>query len=339
MMVFLSHLSFLKDSKNIFIQELYNNYLQEGGIGVSFFFILSGFILAYRYQEKITCNQITWKSFYINRIARIYPLHVLTLLIVMVIGFIAGNYKCSLNLCLKALTNFSLCQSFIPYKSIYFSFNSPSWSISDEAFFYLSFPLLIMFIRKIFTKKFNLLLILIALLFLILVNIIDDKLHHAIFYINPLIRILDFILGIYIFNIWQTTQNRSNSPIFYSTIEFISIASLGIFIAYHHAIPKVYKFSFYYWPSMLFIIYSFSFQRGIISKLLSCKICLFLGNISFSFYLTHFWVIDIIKTISSISEIHSIVLSLITSLLISTILYYIFERPMNRYTRYLLNKL
>ena len=49
--VFLSHLYFLKASE--FYIDIFENFFSEGFLGVSFFFILSGFILAYNYEDKI----------------------------------------------------------------------------------------------------------------------------------------------------------------------------------------------------------------------------------------------------------------------------------------------
>ena len=59
---------------------------KEGFVGVSFFFILSGFIIAYNYQKKMEERLVTKRRFWAARVARIYPLHVLTLLGVAVVG-------------------------------------------------------------------------------------------------------------------------------------------------------------------------------------------------------------------------------------------------------------
>ena len=57
------------------------HFFKEGFVGVSFFFILSGFIIAYNYEEKLLEKITTKRTFWVARIARIYPLHLLTLLI------------------------------------------------------------------------------------------------------------------------------------------------------------------------------------------------------------------------------------------------------------------
>ena len=52
----------------------------------AFFFILSGFIITYNYEEKLLEKTTTKRTFWVARIARIYPLHLLTLLIAACIG-------------------------------------------------------------------------------------------------------------------------------------------------------------------------------------------------------------------------------------------------------------
>ncbi|WP_188435043.1 acyltransferase family protein, partial [Chishuiella changwenlii] len=182
--VFLSHLSFLENSK--FYSLIYNQVFKEGFLGVSFFFILSGFVLSLNYNT-ITKSYI--RKFYLYRLARIYPVYLLTLLLSIFI--VKGSvYKFIIQI-------FSI-QSFFPNQEIYFSYNAPSWSISDEFFFYLLFPFIISFFRKIsFTLKTIVTIILCVTVISITTYTPIEKQHYYI-YIFPLMRIVDFIIGIYL---------------------------------------------------------------------------------------------------------------------------------------------
>src|SRR5207249_3735398 len=101
--------------------------------GVSFFFVLSGFIIAYAYPKLDNKHDVF--DFYVARIARIWPAHFATLLLVLPL------LQTPINLTFVA--NAFLLHSWVPSKPWYFSYNHPSWSISTELFFYAVFPILI----------------------------------------------------------------------------------------------------------------------------------------------------------------------------------------------------
>src|SRR5690606_40786963 len=68
-----------------------NSIFDEGFLGVSFFFILSGFILSYNYKEKFLIGNISKKEFYISRLARVYPVHIATTALVLLLTFIQSG--------------------------------------------------------------------------------------------------------------------------------------------------------------------------------------------------------------------------------------------------------
>ena len=105
------------------LPENISRILDEGFIGVGFFFILSGFVLTYSYQNKILTNTVSKKDFYIARFARIYPMHLLTLLFVLIKSYVIFTPEIPFNIGLF-FTNLFLLQSFVPVYDVYFSFNS-----------------------------------------------------------------------------------------------------------------------------------------------------------------------------------------------------------------------
>jgi peptidoglycan/LPS O-acetylase OafA/YrhL len=286
--VFLSHLGFLKDSKVFELKWFYNNIFEEGYIGVSFFFILSGFVLSYSYQSNLIINKINIKKFYIARIARIFPLHVFTFIlsIPLTYSIFIENKKFWL---FQAFTNLSLIHSFIPIKNIYFSFNGPSWSISCEIFFYFIFPFIIFFISKY--NQFKTILVFLIFTFPILIFLIPNNWYHSLFYINPIFRIIDFIIGILICWLFKISNSKKIS-LNYTFLEISSIFLFILFFYLHSSVIEVARYSFYYWLPISYIIFSFSFQKGIISKILSHNLLIYLGELSFAFYLFHQLVIN-----------------------------------------------
>lgn len=112
-----------------------------GYVGVSFFFVLSGFILVYTYVGR----SIVLREFYQTRFARIYPAYLFSLLITfpffyfgalkMHIGFFAFAEQ---HFVLASVLVLLLLQAWVPAAAL--SWNAVAWSLSVEAFFYAIFP-------------------------------------------------------------------------------------------------------------------------------------------------------------------------------------------------------
>ena len=114
----------------------------KGYLGVETFFILSGFILSHVYLEAAGEKRFRYGGFLWARIARVYPLHLVTLFGMIGLGIaatVAGlSIDDSLNdwRALPAHLTMTHAWGLAPLSA----FNHPSWSISAEWFAYLSFP-------------------------------------------------------------------------------------------------------------------------------------------------------------------------------------------------------
>ena len=113
-------------------------FLPHTHLGVDIFFLLSGFILYHVYGARFQ-GGVSWsafRSFLVRRLLRIYPLHLATLLMVLVLMRFAlpdqGAWHLALHLSLTHA--WGLADQFV--------FNAPSWSISAEFAAYLAFPLM-----------------------------------------------------------------------------------------------------------------------------------------------------------------------------------------------------
>jgi peptidoglycan/LPS O-acetylase OafA/YrhL len=337
--VFLSHLSYLKD--DVRYKGIFENIFSEGFLGVSFFFILSGFILALNYREKFISKKITLRKFYVARFARIYPLYFITML--AAIPALYSSFKI-------LLYNVFLIQSYIPDQKYFFSFNAPSWSISDEMFFYALFPVLIAISYKLH-KIFKIILVIAFISLLILLNnVLSGEEAHYWLYISPFMRVFDFILGILLFDIalyLKKTKTSLNQNTF-NLFEIGGILTLVVFFAFHKYLPISYRFSIYYWLPMCLIILSaansFISEKGTtwISKFLSWKWFVYLGEISFGFYLIHYLVITYSMKYNGLMGIHlkgvpfalaMFIITLITSIFAFEVL----EKPFNKKIKKLLS--
>jgi peptidoglycan/LPS O-acetylase OafA/YrhL len=119
-----------------------------GYIGVGFFFLLSGFILTYTYHgafgERLRAEAV--RAFYAARVARVYPLHLVTMpLMIACLVYLGTNPLWSgvepQTRLQEVAAQAVLLQSWIPVRAIYFVDNGPAWSISFAALFYALVPL------------------------------------------------------------------------------------------------------------------------------------------------------------------------------------------------------
>ena len=120
----------------------------QGDIGVAFFFVLSGFVLTWVAKPSDTRT-----AFWRRRVAKIYPNHIVTWAIVIGLALLWGDRLSKpvalLNLALVQPWFFTSIHGF----SIGYSVNTVSWSLGCEAFFYLSFPFVIPLLRKLNTTQ------------------------------------------------------------------------------------------------------------------------------------------------------------------------------------------
>lgn len=275
-------------------------YLEHG---VSFFFVLSGFILTYNYPSFSSALDI--KKFYLNRVARIWPLHALMLIFALIM--LPENYVFlfpqSLFQKIKIISaNIFLVHSWIPNSKYYLSGNAVSWSVSLEVFFYLTFPLLVKNLAETWWKKLlGSFLIVVFVLFLCWFFSVPNHTKEydgisilGLVYAGPLVRVLEFVLGVVTCHFYF--KNRENRVGKYKTHhEF-----LALFVALASMCAS-YFFSLYvgFWPLVVwlyssgsllgfaYLIYVFAQSSGIISKMLSKRIFVYLGEISFSLYMIH----------------------------------------------------
>ena len=175
---------------------------------VSFFFVLSGFILSYVYDKK----KVYTSKYFLDRILRVWPITFISLLFTLLF---LPNYlylplpSSVFSPGLVLLSNIFCLQSLIPIPSFYFGYNAVSWSISTELFFYLIFPWLVKLNPFRLSVLFLVLSSLICTASYLLASVpfqpsricISMYLQFMVLYINPVFRLPEFIIGILAFKI------------------------------------------------------------------------------------------------------------------------------------------
>lgn len=268
-------------------------------IGHTFFIVLSGFILSMVYQTRILNQQILPKTFFLKRLVRIYPLHLLTLLLSLPLTIFFFN-ESHLKWFSALLLNAFFLQTFVPDINYYFSFNGVSWNAADLMLFYACFPFLIKWLSDFSNKAFTIVMICILLFLVILMNFVSEAYHHFLFYISPL-RILDFIFGIYLYRIIKYREFHVSYKLG-SLLEVVALVFLAIWFAILNVYPDLFRpylYSLLLWLPVGLVIVTFYFEKGFISKkILSSPFMSRLGGISFSFYMLHHLVLRYFELIN-----------------------------------------
>lgn len=244
---------------------------------VEFFFVLSGFVISYSYNNKVK-NIHDLKDFTVKRFARIWPLHIFMTL--LFIPFALANIILGLDLSdrfslYSFISSFFLIQSFTMTGD---SWNLVAWSISSEFYTYILFGALS--ILPFFNKR-ALLPIIIIFMSLLLLNM-DLGINKSIFRCLP-----SFFLGCLAFRYYRKLTIKP-------WMEFASITLAVIPLSFFQG-----DFLYSLMPLLFFImVIVFSHETGSISKVLKLKPFQILGVLSYSIYLTHAWFIAVLKSLS-----------------------------------------
>jgi peptidoglycan/LPS O-acetylase OafA/YrhL len=309
-----------------------------GYIGVGFFFLLSGFILTYSYRAAFA-NGLTWRSvraFYAARVARIVPLHLVTMPPMILTMVYFGNPVWSDVGARTRVTEVAaqavLLQSWFPQRAVHFGANGPSWSISVEAFFYALFPLLAYVLLRGFRNASSHAVLATAFAVWLLAAIVLTPQHAVVddwrFYVFPPARLADFVvgmlLGIAVLRGAPAVRPRLRG----TSMEMLALAAVGLSVFISPLLPLALRFSAALMPAWAFAIYVFAARRGAISRLLEHPFLVRLGEVSFAFYLIHLAVIALVTWVIGPSHPLFVVVAFGMSLGLSFALFHGVEQPL-----------
>ncbi|WP_075185035.1 acyltransferase family protein [Teredinibacter haidensis] len=141
-------------------------FFSHGWMSTSFFFILSGFILAYIYWDKDGNIVGGDKRFWLRRIGRLYPIHIIVMLVTFLfIGSYYLSFRSLTDLLPSAIGTLALVQSWYPPWVP--EWNWPAWTISALAFLYFIMPFLCRQLAKLSRKQMFIVLLLLPIISLL----------------------------------------------------------------------------------------------------------------------------------------------------------------------------
>ncbi|RZL50318.1 MAG: acyltransferase [Pedobacter sp.] len=283
---------------------LNNEFVNNAGVFVDFFFVLSGFVICYSYQSIASKNELS--TFFAKRFARIYPLHfilLITYVLIELVKFFAKNHiqinSPFDNSIQTFVTNLFLLNS-IKFPGIDdFSWNGVSWSISAEFISYVAYALIIYAITiSRFSKLKPLATVSTSILsFGILVLITNAyKIDYGYNY-GFLRGLIGFFCGAFCFYVFEHFYDRVKklSANLFTVLEILVITSV-ILVVYNgkmvYANGYIYEFLFF------IAIFVFAFEKGQVSALLNkSKFLSNIGKYSYSIYMVHTLILTIMDVV------------------------------------------
>lgn len=293
-----------------------------GIYGVSIFYVLSGLTLYHVYYSKIEPSIIDIISFFKKRILRIFPLlWLVTILSILLSRQTPDSYKLFLNL--------SGLFGFIKWDA-YFAVGA--WSIGNELFFYIFFPIFVFLSKK---QKILMFLISLCITFFYIYFAFSKLSNHLPLedqwfnYINPLNQIFLFLGGFFIGTFF-------NNMIFNkTTLRFLFLLGISIFVFYPakgDTVNIVTDINRLIFTASCFLICFCFYKSSLTTSELTHRVLKTLGETSYSIYLIHPITFELTKILlssnQSLNHLTSIqlLLSLLATLLASYFTYQYFEK-------------
>ena len=311
--------------------------------GVSFFFVLSGFVLTHVYSDR----EISKAQFYRARVARIAPLHVACLL-----GLVAALpplWACGQLLGVGAAAGafglkFLMLDAWVPLRSVQSSWNNVSWSISVEMAFYAAFPWLsaIMSRRPFWT---------LGAAFAVSASVAPlgaawglpvfstDGTQATLLQLGcdfPLARGFEFVLGMAACLLWRDRiAPLALSWAAWTAIETVALAVTAswLIVAVPALVSHAQGFVFIWLRAsgsaltLAPFIVALAGGRGLIGRALSARALVKLGEVSFAFYLIH---VIVMRTLVYHLGATGVIAPFALSLLLAFVLHEGVELPMRR---------
>src|SRR5574344_1068663 len=303
MIIVFSHFEFLSGGEN---PNIYDYFFHNPAMGVNFFFIMSGFGLAYSSHNANICRYNLFKGYKyaMQRMKKLYWLYVITMLVMFPVVIIR-EYAFSKDIFTTITQNIehfvfslTLIQSALGVQIFSHLFNSVCWFLSTLFILYMIYPLLEVLNKKYMTKKS-------VICFAIIVTIVLFTISHYVFaaieektslddlaYSSPYIRIFPFVMGILLCDLFMLGKKdkKTNKAVFgYAEIAIVALVICWYCIKYRifvHRFDELKAVVDMFLAMML--LYIFAFEQGYISKILRNKTLVLLGKVSMYIFLIHF---------------------------------------------------
>lgn len=294
-------------------------FLSHGYLAVSLFFILSGYILTYSYFDRQ--EQTSYLSFMLARFARLYPVYILALLLLL--PFYVNTAKVFPSIAvLSMVQSWTVLPSDLPG-----TWNYPAWTLSVEFLFYILFPFLLALLTRL---RVRFIALAAACALCILLGSAQVAIGGRVSLLSrwipiPFLRLPEFVLGMLLARYRCTVTRRVRVSLW---ITSAMVAPLLLLNLHRLVILIVIPFA-----ALLWLL---AHECTTAARILAHPKMKLLGGASYSIYLLQvpvwMWVRKLTPSFSRSSEIENL-LSLVLLVSLSIFVYIFFEGPSRKWIR------
>jgi peptidoglycan/LPS O-acetylase OafA/YrhL len=288
-------------------------WIRGGYLAVATFFVLSGFVLARNYGWG-EWHAARLRRYAVARFARVYPVYALSF--ALVAPFVIADRAPGKP---GLIANYGLLlQGWTGHLPV--GWNTPAWSLSCEIFFYISFPLAVVALRRVHPMFLAATACMLTRL-LFAVGVRDEW--------KPLVHFADFVMGIAAASLYERLARSPQRPAGY-WLYLPGAVLAAVLIAWPRLLPGAVDLNSALRPLNAMLLVGFALGTGVLARALSSPLAVFLGKSSYAMYILHVPVLWWVRRWSpGLSP--AVYVGLV--ILISGFVYQFFEEPANRFLR------
>jgi peptidoglycan/LPS O-acetylase OafA/YrhL len=268
----------------------------NGFMGVTIFFVLSGFILTVTYSAALSTPTVAqiW-NYAVARVARIYPLYIFVFVCLMILMVSEGQQVS------RGWWAYLLAlQTWSPNLNFAFGIDPPGWTIGVETFLYAMFPLVVIFVRPLRQRIRGILILALATICgMVLAAAIfqftgwadlppaDPASAHRWIYRTPLFRLGDFVLGVSTAMLYLQMSRRGPNRAWAKCATMALVVILVVMTM--PSIPGAFGWDVVYAVPSAVLLLALALSPNVgLARLLGSRPLVMLGEVSFAFYLIQF---------------------------------------------------
>lgn len=318
----------------------FHQFASSGKMGVTLFFVLSGFVLTLRYGDELAhpTTRKLW-NYSVARVARIWPLYLVML------GYVIARYW-YYGIPIRGWITHVFALQVWNSDAVYvvFGFNAPGWSIGVEVFLYACFPIIIYGVARIRSLKMIVMGMALTAAVLAVISLwlfasrggidwVDGRSANRWLYRSPFMRVFDFTLGVLAARLYVGLKGKSFR--FGGVVATLSSVGVGYLMTSRSFFDTALSFDVAYAIPVVFVIVGLTLSpRSLLSRVLGSKPLVVLGEASFALYLVHAQILE--RTVAWEHTTGTYLAVMAMAVVASLLLHRLIENPAQRGVYHLL---